>query len=98
ALDSALRKHVADAAKALVVEHQKASEAMLQAIKEMGSRIHQLTTAGHMPSRGTPVTLPTVEKWISTAHTYTATYLVSPSTTGSAPKASAGTGTKGTKD
>lgn len=55
---------------AMVSAHSKASTAMLQAITEMNARIHQLATEHRMPSRGAPVTLTTVENWISTASSY----------------------------
>jgi hypothetical protein len=51
--------------KSLVVAHNAASDAMLKAITEMSKRMHQLATDGRMPSRGAPVTLTTVEHWIS---------------------------------
>jgi hypothetical protein len=67
---TATEAQVDERTKSLVAAHQKASSAMLQAITEMSARIHQLATEGKMPSRGTPVTLTTVEKWISSASTY----------------------------
>jgi hypothetical protein len=69
-LKTAAETQVDKTNKALVAAHQKASAAMLQAITEMNARIHQLATEGHMSSRGTPITLTTVENWISTASTY----------------------------
>jgi hypothetical protein len=55
---------------ALTVAHNNASDAMLKAIKEMGTRFDQLANEGSMKSRGTPVTLTTVENWINTVSTY----------------------------
>jgi hypothetical protein len=69
-LDTAAKTQVDETTKVLVAAHQKASAAMLQAITEMNARIHQLATEGRMPSRGTPITLTTVENWIATASTY----------------------------
>lgn len=86
-LNAAIETQIDATAKGQIVEHQNASKAMADAIKEMNARVHQLASGGHMPSRGTPVTLGTVEKWISTANTYANTYLVSSSSTGSTPKA-----------
>jgi hypothetical protein len=83
-LKSATETQVEQRNKALVAAHQKASSAMLQAITEMSARIHQLATGGKMSSRGTPATLTTVEKWISSA----STYLSSSSTSTTSPSAS----------
>jgi hypothetical protein len=69
-LKNAAKAQVEATSKALDAAHQEASVAMLQAITDMGTRIHQLATGGSMPSRGTPVTLTTVENWVSTASTY----------------------------
>jgi len=69
-LKTAAETQVDETSKVLVAAHQTASAAMLQAITEMSTRIHQLATEGRMPSRGTPVTLTTVENWIGTASTY----------------------------
>lgn len=69
-LKTAAKTQVDETTKVLVAAHQKASAAMLQALTEMSTRIHQLATGGRMPSRGIPVTLTTVEKWISNANTY----------------------------
>jgi ribosomal protein S12 methylthiotransferase accessory factor YcaO len=69
-LKAAAKTRVDETTKVLVAAHQKASAAMLQALTEMSTRIHELATSGRMPSRGTPVTLKTVESWISSAKTY----------------------------
>lgn len=71
--------------------HHSASVAMLQGITDMGTRIHQLATEGHMPSRGTPITLTTVENWITTASTYLSG---SPTSTGSAAASTSSQPTK----
>ncbi len=70
-LDAAAKAQVEATNTALIEAHKKASAAMLQAITDMGTRIHQLANEGRMPSRGTPVTLTTVENWINIAHTAT---------------------------
>jgi hypothetical protein len=69
-LKTAADTQVDESSKVLVAAYQKASAAMLQAITEMSTRIHQLATEGRMPSRGAPVDLATVENWIATSSTY----------------------------
>jgi hypothetical protein len=71
ALRTAAEAQVNARNKSSVAAHNAASDAMLKAITEMSMRIHHLATEGRMPSRGTPVTLTTVEHWIgSTFNTY----------------------------
>lgn len=43
----------------------KASDAMEQALAEMGTRLHQLATEKMLKARGAPLTLGEVEQWIS---------------------------------
>ncbi len=64
-LKDAAKAQVASTKESLVVAHNNASVAMLQAIQEMGKRFHQLATEGIMPARGTPLTLTTVGNWIT---------------------------------
>jgi len=92
-LDRAIKTQVARTRAALVDAHKKASTAMLQAITDMSTRINELATNHHMTARGTPVTLTTVEKWISTANTY----LTDASTNNSSTAASTGSTTTASK-
>jgi hypothetical protein len=72
----------------MVSAHSKASTAMLQAITEMNTRVHQLATEQRMPSRGAPVTLTTVESWINTASSYLSNGSAGSTSSGSATSAS----------
>jgi len=69
-LQAAAEAEIDETTQTLDAAHQKASAAMLQAITDMGTRMHQLATEGRMPSRGAPVMLTTVENWINTVSTY----------------------------
>jgi hypothetical protein len=69
-LKAAAEVQVAARRNVLVAAHDGASDAMLQAIKEMDTRFNELATEGRMPSRGAPVTLTTVDGWISAVGTY----------------------------
>ena len=93
ALENATKTQVANTRVALVDAHKKASTAMLQAITDMSTRIGELATSHHMGARGAPVTLTTVEKWISTANTY----LTGASTNASSTTASTGSTTPASK-
>ena len=44
-----------------------ASSAMLDALKDMSSRVHTLATEKSMPARGNPLSLKMVESWIASA-------------------------------
>ena len=68
-LQAAAEAEIDETTQTLDAAHQKASAAMLQAITDMGTRMHQLATEDRMPSRGAPVTLTTVENWINTVST-----------------------------
>ena len=83
--------------KSLDAAHQKASTAMLQAITEMSARIHQLATGNSMPSRGTPITLTTVENWIATANTYLSASTSTPTTSATGNSTTSANGKKSTK-
>ncbi len=85
-LKDAAKAQVNTTKQSLVTAHNNASVAMLQAIQEMGKRFHQLATGGSMPSRGTPLTLTTVENWIKTV----SPYLSSSSTNASTAAATTG--------
>ena len=52
-------------AAAQITAHQKASTGMQQALLEMSKRIHLLATEKSMSSRGVPLSLADVEKWIA---------------------------------
>jgi hypothetical protein len=67
-LKTAAKTQIDETGIELVSAQEKATDAMLQAITEMSTRIHELAAEGRMPSRGMPVTLTTVEKWIGAAN------------------------------
>ena len=93
-LKDAAKAQVSATKESLVVAHNNASVAMLQSIQEMAKRFHQLANEGKMPSRGTPVTLDTVENWIKTV----SGYLSSSSTSASAAAAASASTTQAGSD
>jgi hypothetical protein len=82
-LDALVISEIDQTNKDLVGAHQKASKAMLDSITQMGTRIHQLATEGQMPTRGTPISLSTVEGWVTTVSNYFPNSSQSSSNTGS---------------
>jgi hypothetical protein len=94
-LRDAAKAQIDQASHNLTDAHAKASAAMLQAITEMGTRIHTLATGAPMTSRGAPVTLTTVEGWINTASSYlSAGSTAATSTSSAAPAPAAAKSTK----
>jgi hypothetical protein len=56
-------KHLQDATDELINKEEAASAAMLDALREMSSRVHLLATEKPMPLRGAPFSLKLVEQW-----------------------------------
>jgi len=56
-------KHLQDATDELIKKEEAASAAMLDALREMSSRVHLLATEKPMPLRGAPFSLKLVEQW-----------------------------------
>jgi hypothetical protein len=85
-LNAVAKTRVDEQTAQLVAKQNAASVAMLQALTEMNTRLHQLATEGHMTSRATPVTLTTVENWVATAGNYVSTTSASPAAASTASK------------
>jgi hypothetical protein len=86
-LGDAAKTQVDAALTTMVSAHSKASTAMLQAITEMNTRVHQLATEQRMPSRGAPVSLTAVESWINTVSSYLSSGGAGSTSSGSAASA-----------
>lgn len=73
ALSAAAENQIDQSKTSLITASQDASKAMLQAVTEMSTRIHQLAVGGKMSSRDTPISLSTVENWVTTTDKYLST-------------------------
>lgn len=69
-LIAAAENQVDQSTSSLTTASQNASAAMLQAITQMSTRVHQLAVGGKMSSRDTPISLSTVENWVNAADSY----------------------------
>jgi hypothetical protein len=58
------REEIKTKGQAEITAHEKASETLDHALIELSKRVHQLSTGGKMPERGTPFMLSDVESWV----------------------------------